>query len=38
VDADEQAQFIHQYLGPAVERAQLALKILIWNYNGDNAR
>jgi len=31
--ADEQAAFIREHLGPALERAGLAIDILIWDHN-----
>lgn len=34
--AGEQAELIRDHLGPALERAQLALKIVIWDHNWSN--
>jgi glucosylceramidase len=34
--ADEQAAFVRGHLGPALEQAQLALKIVIWDHNWSN--
>ena len=31
--ADEQAEFVGQHLGPALARAELATKIIIWDHN-----
>ncbi|HVO71011.1 MAG TPA: glycoside hydrolase family 30 beta sandwich domain-containing protein [Aggregatilineaceae bacterium] len=36
MDADEQAEFVRQHLGPALARAELATKIVIWDHNWDN--
>jgi glucosylceramidase len=36
MSADEQAEFVRQHLGPALEQAQLALKIVIWDHNWSN--
>jgi len=36
MSADEQAEFVRQHPGPALEQAQLALKIVIWDHNWSN--
>jgi glucosylceramidase len=36
MSADEQAAFVSQHLGPALEHTQLGLKILIWDHNWSN--
>ena len=36
--ADEQAEFIRQHLGPALARAGLPTKIVIWDHNWSNPR
>ena len=38
MSAAEQAEFVRQHLGPALEHAQLALKIVIWDHNWSNPR
>jgi glucosylceramidase len=36
MDAGEQAEFVGQHLGPALEQAGLGTKIVIWDHNWDN--
>jgi glucosylceramidase len=36
MSADEQAEFVRQHLGPALEQAQIRLKIVIWDHNWSN--
>ncbi|MCW5851925.1 MAG: glycosyl hydrolase [Anaerolineae bacterium] len=36
--ADEQAEFIREHLGPALARAELDIKIIIWDHNWNNPR
>jgi O-glycosyl hydrolase len=36
MDADEQAEFVTLHLGPALARAGLATKIVIWDHNWNN--
>ena len=36
--ADEQAEFVGQHLGPALARAGLATKIVIWDHNWNDPR
>jgi glucosylceramidase len=36
MSADEQAEFVRQHLGPALEQAQIPVKIVIWDHNWSN--